>query len=90
MKYEIGQIVIFNKNTSKRYLVLATKEQNLDDNYLNSKIGSFNIKDIEKMAMNNLSVAMGFHYKIGEIIGNNDGDSVVGKFENAFENDLQL
>ncbi|EKT4550840.1 hypothetical protein JE945_002469 [Flavobacterium psychrophilum] len=89
MNFEIGQIVIFNNDLDKRYLVLATKIQNLNIDYLNSKTGIFNIMDIEKIANTNLSVAMGFNYKIGEIIGNNNGNSIIGKLENAFEDDLQ-
>ncbi|HFG0578847.1 hypothetical protein ACLHWS_08710 [Flavobacterium psychrophilum] len=89
MNFEIGQIVIFNDNLDKRYLVLATITESLNIDYLNSKTGIFNIKDIEKMANANLTVTLGFHYKIGEIIGNENGKSIIGKFENAFEGDIQ-
>jgi len=90
MKYEIGQVVIFKENLDNRYLVLATKTQNLNDEYLNLKNGNFKIKDINKIAKTNLSVTLGSHYKIGEIIGNENGNSIIGKLVSAFEDDLQI
>ena len=90
MKFEIAQIVIHNNNLENRHLVLATKEQDLNLDFLKSKKGIYYIKNIEKIATNNLTVINGFDYKIGRIIGNGNGYSIVGKFIDVFENDIQF
>lgn len=90
MKFEIAQIVIYNNDLNCRYLILATKEQNLSLEYLKSKSGIFYIKSIEEIAKRNLSVNNGFEYKLGKIIGSENGYSIVGEFRDAFENDLKI
>ncbi len=90
MNFEIGHNVKFYKDLTKQYVVLATRNQDLNTDFLNSKVEKFTIKNLEKLAESNLSVLVGFHYKIGEIIGYEDGLCIIGNFENAFEDDLQF
>lgn len=66
MKYSIGSIVILRRdsNEKNRYIVVATENQKLDQDFLKSLTGKFNIKNISKLADNVVKVTPGFKYKI--------------------------
>ncbi len=88
MKFEIGFRVRYSSDLEKNYIVLATKEQNLTLGFLKSKKGVFHIEKIEKLAEMEIVVSNGFDYKIGEIIGYNDENAIIGKLTDVFENDI--
>ena len=66
MKYKIGNIVKI-ENENNAYVVLCSKIQSLNKDFLkeNPKI---RIKNVEKIAENNISTEKGFDYKISKII----------------------
>ena len=66
MELEIGTIVrrISDRNKLNRYIILATKKQKLDNEFLASKSGEFHINNFEKIAENKLEVTGGFDYLI--------------------------
>jgi hypothetical protein len=66
MKYEIGQRIklVNDDKSSNRYIILATKTQNLDSEFLNSKTRKFSIHNFEKIAENGIEVNGGFAYVI--------------------------
>lgn len=66
VRYSIGDIVILlsDNKIANRYLVVATTNQKLDQDYLKSLTGKLNIKDVSKLADNVIQVTRGFKYKI--------------------------
>lgn len=88
MKYQIGNIVKMN-NGKENYIILCTKNQVLDVNYLKQLKNKLQIKNIEKMAENILFPQKGFDYVVSEIKTIIQEDYVVGEqFINVFEEDL--
>lgn len=87
MKYIIGSLVSL-KNDNKSYLVLSTKDQILNVDFLKNNT-SLNILNIDKIAQNILSTANGFDYTICEVESINNGIyKVKGEYINIFEEDL--
>ena len=92
MKFNIGDRVkwLNSNNTLYRYIIISTREQDLNTDYLESKKGTFLIKNIEKLAKNNFSTPKGFDYVIcqeSEYFENNDS-ILVKNFINVTEEEL--
>ena len=87
MKFEIGDIVKYYIDDNNSYIVLATKEQSLNVDFINSKKGVYQIENINKLAKLSINVSKGFAYTISKIISFKDFKSVLSnELINVFEN----
>ena len=83
LKFKIGDIVKFYKDLENSYLVLATQNENLTSDYLQTHNELLKIEKIEQMAASNITITPGFQYKIININELNNG-----KFTDAFNYDI--
>lgn len=92
MKFKIGDRVKweFNKYVNDRYLILATREQDLNINFLKSLEGKIKIHKIKKLAEIEIKVKKDYDYKIckeDELFKNNCS-VLIGNIQNVNENNL--
>lgn len=92
MKYNIGQRVklITDTNEYERYIILSTKEQVLNSEYLRDK--NLKIFNIERIAERNLKTENGFDYIVSkEKVTNKKGVTELEiEFINVFESDIVI
>jgi|GEM_PF-2030634 hypothetical protein len=88
MKYNIGDIVKY-ENNKKIYVVLATKYDTLNKDYLKKITIPLNIKNIELISENNLKPISGFDYVINELKDIQDNIYILeGNFLSVFETNI--
>lgn len=63
---EIGTMVHYleDKNQANRYVVIANKDQELNEKFITEKPGNFTIENFTELAKNNIKPREGFHYVI--------------------------
>lgn len=84
----IGQNIPYK---GKPYVVFATKEQALTEEFLKRLNFKLTIADVEKLAKKELFVTENFDYLIGEILHtNNENNAVLGALENVFKEDILI
>jgi len=84
--YDIGANVAFKKQP---HVVLATKNQGLTEEFLQSKSGKFTIANVQKFAKTGLFVGEGFDYLVGEILSTNaNNEAVIGNFTNVHAGEI--
>lgn len=89
MKYSIGNIVKYYKDSNDSYIILATKIQSLNSDFLEKSEGKYTISRIEEIAKHNLEVLPGTDYAISKIINFNNGIAFLDeKINYVFENDI--
>lgn len=76
MKYNIGDLVKYYRDTENTYIVMATKEQPLTIEYLRKDKGKFNIDRFEDFAKAGIRVSNGFDYKISKLLTYQDGIAI--------------
>ena len=88
MKYSIGDIVKY-ENNKKIYVVLATKNDTLNKDYLKKITIPLNIKNIELISESNLKPISGFDYVINELKDIQDNIYILeGNFLSVFETNI--
>lgn len=89
MKYNIGDLVKYYRDTENTYIVVATKEQPLTIEYLRKDNGKFNIDRFEDFAKAGIRVSNGFDYKILKLLIYQDGIAITDdELIDVFEGDL--
>lgn len=88
MKYNIGDIV---KNSSNSTLIiLATKDQSLNEFYINALNANLFIENIEALSKTVISVNVGFDYVVAEIFSFKENKARIDtRFQDVFEDDLE-
>lgn len=90
MKYNISEIVKYYKDSDNTYIILATKEQPLNIEYLKSIKGIIKIDRLEEFAKANIKVSNGFDYIIMTLRSIKDGSAIIDTDSiNVFENDIE-
>lgn len=89
MKFSIGDIVKYYKDSNNSYVILATKKQSLNTSFLKNSNGKYNISRIEEIAKYNLEVSLGTDYAISKINDFKDGIALLDeRIIYVFENDI--
>ncbi|RZK09761.1 MAG: hypothetical protein EOO46_12855 [Flavobacterium sp.] len=89
MKFFIGDIVKYPKFPGLAFIVIASKEQPLNLDFLKSSSGKFNIEKIEKMATVGVNVRIGFDYRLQKISTFKESNVVTeDKYYDVFESDI--
>lgn len=89
MKFSIGDIVKYYKDSNNSYVILATKKQSLNTSFLKNSKGKYNISRIEEIAKYNLEVSLGTDYAISKINDFKDGIALLDeRIIYVFENDI--
>lgn len=91
MKYHIGDLVKYYRDTENRYIVMATKEQPLTIEYFRKDEGEFNIDRLEDFARVGIRVSNGFDCRISKQLTCKDGKTIIGDgLIDVFEGDLDI
>lgn len=90
MKYNIGEIVKYFEDMNNTYIVIATKEQPLNIDFMKSTKANINIDRLEDYAYSTIRVSNGFDYLISKLLFFKDEIAEIGSDPiNVFEEDIE-
>ncbi|WP_395063354.1 hypothetical protein [Flavobacterium sp.] len=90
MNYSIGEIVKYDERKSENFIILATKNEPLTENFLKLKQGKYKIENFNEIAKEEVLVSKGYDYTIAKIVNTaNENFVIENKFINVCEINIE-